>query len=93
MTTMMACGHAANSKTPSGAPSCAICVGIHPGADTVAKAPDLTGRIARCAYYGQRARISGRCQSEAPSSTDLAFFEHRPDEPHDRFYCGCWGWD
>ena len=28
-----------------------------------------------------------------PSSSDLWFFEHRPDEEYDLYYCGCWGWD
>lgn len=41
------------------------------------------------------------CLCERPSSEGinpdgparLAFFEHRPDAGHDRYYCGCWGWD
>jgi hypothetical protein len=118
MNVMLECGHAANATDKSGAPVCAICIGIHPGATVVAKsAPDLTGRIAKCGY----------CGKEAPSSTDLAFFEYqgadtyaaswcrhcgftdvahkradwtrckayepRGDVGHDRFYCGCRGWD
>ena len=29
----------------------------------------------------------------APSSPNLPFFEHRPNEPMDRYYCGCFGWE
>jgi hypothetical protein len=31
--------------------------------------------------------------SVAPSSSKLPFFEHKPNEPMDRYYCGCYGWD
>jgi hypothetical protein len=84
---MMGCGHAANSvaKHADGteSPSCVICVGIHPGADTIVEGPDLTGRTARC----------GSCDRKVPSDPALAFFAHRPDQPADSFYCGCRGWD
>lgn len=111
--------------------------------------PTLTGRVARCAYHGQRKQLgsyssssckNGRdgtiCTCEEPSSKELAFFEFcgegsreaelckhcgmmpvahkdggacpRPglrrrtnttryeaqgDKGHDKFYCGCHGWD
>lgn len=111
--------------------------------------PNLTGRVARCAYHGGRKALgsyssssckNGRdakiCTCEEPSSKELAFFEycgegsresllckrcgmmpvahlqdgtcpngglkkHRAgsqyeaqgDRGHDRFYCGCHGWD
>ena len=62
---MMACGHTANASNGDGSPSCIVCVGIHPGAETVIEMPDLTGRMARCT-----------CGKEAPSdSRKLAFFE------------------
>ncbi len=86
---MMKCGHAANAQDDKGNPSCVICVGIHPGARIVDdNPPDLAGRIARCAYWQH-----GGCRSESPSAATLAFFEHLPNEPYDRFYCGCRGWD
>jgi len=44
--------------------------------------PDLTGRTAKCNDHG-----------EVPSSLDLPFFQHRPEWPHDRYYCGCRGWN
>lgn len=91
---MMACGHAANA-TMSGAPVCAICLMAGTAEDkatTVVDAPDLTGRRATCSYrkgrHGQRHDPSG-----VPSSLSLPFFEHHPDQPTDRYYCGCWGWD
>lgn len=34
-----------------------------------------------------------RCKCEQPSNTNLPFFKHKPNEPFDKFYCGCWGWD
>lgn len=83
MTVMMSCGHAANARNSAGQPSCVICIGIDPGAEIPAPAPDLTGRMSRCSYCGR----------EVPSSTDLAFFEHVPYLDYDRHYCGCRGWD
>jgi hypothetical protein len=97
---MMACGHRANAvhHLPDGGtePSCAICAGLTPGALIPVPEPDLTGRTARCSYYGTRPRPLGgaQCQSERPSTAPgLAFFEHQPDKPFDRYFCGCWGWD
>jgi hypothetical protein len=63
--------------------------------------PDLSGRRARCDYFGKPTRKSecnygnGResvCSCEQPSG-QLPFFIHKPTEPFDRFYCGCHGWD
>lgn len=103
---MMACGHRANATYYHGddsGPSCAICAGIDPGAIVIVSAPsDLTGRTARCTYYGRTprgrshegpCRRGGPCMCERPSAEPLAFFHHQPDQPHDRYYCGCWGWD
>lgn len=90
MSDMMACGHAANavSKARDGkeTPCCVICAGSNePAAHTVVKGPDLTGRMMKCSY--------GCAKSVKPSSLDGAFFEHRPTEQFDRYYCGCFGWD
>lgn len=102
---LMACGHAANAvNAATGAPSCAICVGLHPGAEVVAESPDLAGRVALCAYTNCRrtwqlkrdthyGKFGADGRSFAPSSTSLPFFKHRPDQPHDEYFCGCWGWD
>jgi hypothetical protein len=98
---MMGCGHAANGvkgrlSDPDAKPCCVICAGLHPGADVIVEKPDLSGRMARCTYYGTYPRpLGGRqCQSERPSdSPGLAFFEHQPDKPFDRYFCGCWGFD
>jgi hypothetical protein len=79
---LMKCGHAANA-TCDGKPACAICACTEV-ADTI---PDLTGRKARCGYYGTH------CHSETPSSMKLPFFEYRPDKEYDTYYCGCYGWD
>ena len=50
------------------------------------------------AYNGRKSKpdygeFSPTGQSIAPSSTDLPFFEHKPNEPFDRYYCGCFGWE
>jgi hypothetical protein len=101
---LMKCGHAAQGHDGEGNPVCVICWGITAGADVVDDAPpNLTGRIARCAYYGKKAngrnmgcskcRRGNPCQCTVPSSPDLAFFEHKPNLAHDKYYCGCWGWD
>lgn len=82
------CGHSENSSTNTGEPSCAICFGIH---DTsVAEIqPSLDGRTAKCAYNNPH----GKCKSEKPSDTNLAFFEYQPNKEFDMYYCGCYGWD
>lgn len=80
---LMECGHAANAtNATTGAPSCAICVGLHPGAETpVRSAPDLTGRQAQC--Y--------QCDRTQPSSFKLPFFEYRGPGSHAASkYCKCW---
>lgn len=82
---MMKCGHAANSTTAAGDPACVVCVGLAEGAlDVDDDPPDLSGRKATCFQCGER---------ERPSSPGLAFFEHRPADSQDLYYCGCRGWD
>lgn len=80
---IMKCGHAAYGEL-DGKPVCAICVGIDPRAQEIDDSPpDLTGRTAVCPY----------CKSERPSDFTLPFFEYRPGERRDDFYCGCRGWE
>lgn len=100
---LMKCGHAANGTSEDGSPVCIICVmgGSNDPAKQIADPVDLTGRTARCAFYGGGAvgdhncgPCRGRkCDCEKPSSTDLAFFGHNPKSQYDNFYCGCRGWD
>lgn len=74
----------------------------------VAAAPDLSTRRARCHYFGTKvkhgwynsnccdkcaASPDDICHCEEPSSLDLWFFVHRPDQPFDEFYCACHGAD
>lgn len=75
---MMACGCAAQG-TVDGRTGC----GVHLCTEQAREQPNLTGRTALCTYGAH---------SERPSRTTLAFFTHRPDEKHDRYYCGCFGW-
>lgn len=84
MNNLMQCGCAANARDEKGNPVCVVHLGIVEGADKVAEVPNLTGRRAQCCY---------NCGSEVDSSLDLAFFEYLPDNPTDRYYCGCWGWE
>ena len=93
MGTLMKCGHSTKAvRMGTDIPVCAICLGITPDAEVVEDSPpDLSGRRAKCTY---RTRRDGTlCTSEQDSSSELAFFEHRPDKPNDAYYCGCWGWD
>lgn len=58
----------------------------------------LEGRTARCSYAsgvpdGEPHGKFKYAATSVPSSVSLAFFRYQPDEQHDRFYCGCWGWD
>ena len=84
-------------------PSCMV----HDCLEVAERPPDLSARKARCAYHGstltpRRYRNNecnyggckaGKCTCEQPSSAKLPFFEHKPSENFDKFYCGCHGWD
>lgn len=93
---LMKCGHSANAEQKledgTSIPACAICM----CRDIVENKPDLTGRKARCTYFGRTFKHNGRmvtCHGEADSKYRLAFFEHKPNSKYDTYYCGCWGWD
>lgn len=75
---LMACGHAANA-TFDGEPACAICRKT----EAAQVQMDLEGRSAWCVLCGENTQ----------SSTNLPFFEYRPNLDTDTYYCGCWGWD
>ena len=95
---MMQCGHQANGHRleddGTQTPVCVICAGLGNGGDVpAATPPDLTGRTARCTYYGKASRGRSRegpcnsrdanaaCMCERPSTDSatgaLAFFESR----------------
>ena len=80
MSIIMRCGCAAQGTTTDGAPICAV----HLEQEPAQEQPLLEGRTAVCSYGGHHLR---------PSTDGLAFFEYRPAEEHDRYYCGCHGWD
>lgn len=96
---MMKCGHAANATRKVNGedfPCCVICAGIDPGADIVDDSPpSLEGRTSKCSSCKGvgKGRYTGTVAGTAPSSPDLPFFEHLPNSPFDKHYCGCWGWD
>ncbi len=77
----MSCGcTASGTLSINGSPALVGC-GLH-GCTEVVDAPALTGRTATC------------CSKEpVPSEPTLPFFEHRPKDKRDRYYCGHGGWD
>ena len=107
---MMACGCAAVGvcSRRSGVvidPPIPVCI-THDCIVVAAAPPDLTGRTARCSYFGpirfrsfesnyvaQTGCSRTRCTCELPSDPGLPFFRHESTKPFDQFYCGCAGWD
>lgn len=93
---LMKCGHTAQAvqRMPDGTtrPACVICMCT----EIAESEPDLTGRKARCSYFGRTFKHAGRtvtCHGEAGSKYSLPFFKHKADAPYDEYYCGCFGWD
>lgn len=78
MAKIMKCGHAPNA-TSNDKPACAICSCVELDDREI----NLTGREATCTYCGKKQQSDER----------LAFFEHRPGQRFDKYYCGCFGWD
>lgn len=84
---LMKCGHIANA-VENGKPICAICIGIKEGAREVESylvsgTVGIEGRMAKCEW----------CGTIITSEWELPFFEYKPNEEFDSFYCGCIGWD
>lgn len=93
---MMVCGHAANAVWKDGdgvdRPCCAICDG--PRSTTIADvAPDLTGRMARCASYGGKLKFGagrGSCECSECEGAIIVDGQHRGyDESKRRTHCRC----
>lgn len=81
---VMKCGHVANARNVLGDPLCVICLGVHPGASEVDwEAHPREYRKAKCRY----------CGTITESSTQLPFYQYRPNDEYDSYYCGCRGWD
>ena len=88
---LMECGHVNNTTRINDdgtkQPWCVIC-----DCGEVVKAVEdtegLQGRKAKCSHHK-----FGCAGGFTDSKWSLPFFEHRPNEPYDRYYCGCWGWD
>jgi hypothetical protein len=92
MDVLMKCGHTAQGReSKTGKPVCVICFPKPEASMPEENIPNLEGRMAECCYA--RGRDGKPCRKKVPSSFDLAFFEHRPDQETDLYYCGCWGWD
>jgi hypothetical protein len=101
---MMTCGCAGQAnrilKDGSRIPACII----HDCTDVAAAGPDLTGRKARCAYYGKSTSLKARysrnecnygqdkaptCTCEQPSSSKLPFFEYQGAGSTESTKCKC----
>ena len=100
----MKCGCVAYAVNGNGNPACVI----HMCEEVAESKPDLTGRKARCSYYGKEvyhcetyypkmlttdSRGKKHCGSLVDSSYSLPFFSHKPTSKEDVFYCGCMSWD
>lgn len=73
---LMACGHVAQAIKDD-QPVCVICQ----CKDVNENLPDLSNREARC-----------DCGHITESNFWLPFFEYRPNDAYDTYYCGCYGW-
>ena len=87
---LMKCGHAANAerigKDGTRTPSCVICNCAD--VERECKGTDgLEGRQAICTGH------KGGKPTPIQSKWELPFFEYRPSQQYDAYYCGCWGWD
>lgn len=81
MSVIMKCGCGATGYIIKNGEKIKACL-IH--GCTEEKEVQLDGRFAIC-NYGNHAKIA--------SNDKLAFFEFRPYEEFDRYYCGCYGYD
>lgn len=72
------CGHGIVGTDGENAQMCPICF-----CTEMVEMPDLSRRVAVC----------DSCGKESPSNGRLPFFQHKPGEEKDRYYCGCRGWD
>jgi len=102
---LLKCGCSAMAlKKVKGGSDIPWCI-IHDCGDQAEK-PDLTGRKARCSYYGKPVKrgmynsnccdICAKvdvCHCERDSSYDLWFFRYKPNKEYDEFYCACHGAD
>jgi len=83
---LLECGCTPNSYL-SGKPVCAIHLQLTTGATKLVEEipTELLTRMARCGY----------CGSEAASKDykNLAFFQYKPNQKTDNYYCGCRGFD
>jgi hypothetical protein len=101
---MMTCGCAGQAnrilKDGSRIPACII----HDCTEVAPAGPDLTGRKARCAYYGKSTSLKARysrnecnygqdkapiCTCEQPSSSKLPFFEYQGAGSTEATKCKC----
>ncbi len=81
---LMKCGHVANSLYgKDNQPCCLICAPKPEAFEKITVLPNLIGRKAKCSD----------CDNIVDSNWYLPFFEYRPNEEYDKYYCGCFGWN
>lgn len=83
---LMKCGHVANATTKDNKPACAICSEIRIEKECSGTI-GLEERQAICTGH------KGGNPKPFPSRWEMPFFEYRPNEKYDAYYCGCFGWD
>lgn len=90
MAHLMKCGHIANGYKKNEEnklePYCIIC-DCGEIEKEVHGTEGLENRQAICTQH------KGASNNPVPSNWELPFFEYRPNEKYDKYYCGCWGWD
>lgn len=100
---LMTCGCAGNAQRVQADGTRIPVCSTHDCIDVAPSPPDLTGRIARCAYYGKRTSPRGSygggnecnygqsdapiCTCEQPSSRALPFFEYCGEGTRDAQHC------
>lgn len=103
---LMKCGHSAQGVDRDGNPVCVICAGLDKRAYEIAEIPDLSGRRARCHYYGKPIKKGmynaahclfggckdGICNCEEDSDPSLPFFVYKGlNSRHANEHCKhCW---
>lgn len=87
----MKCGHADNAvlvqKDGSKIPFCAICNCGEIAKEITESTEGLKERTAVCLQH----KSGGN--KPVPSNWNLPFFQYKPNNQYDEYYCGCWGWD
>lgn len=88
---LLKCGHVSNAErindNGTKTPWCVIC-NCGEIVKTVEDNEGLKDRKAKCSHHK-----FGCDGGITDSKWNLPFFEYKPTELYDSYYCGCWGWE